>query len=170
MLMIEEYIKELGEYFEGIERFNKALIVKIIFPEKWGVYPSEDGKIKPAKSDSNPQEYYYYGDSDNVKLEDIFQLIIETKKMNESVVNKVKLLKEKIEELKEFFKDKDIKELETLQFITKKPKKKKNKKNVDNKSEETSNTDNKIITDVNTQEEEKNNTDSSNNNKEGEIQ
>ena len=30
MLMIEEYIKELGEYFEGIERFNKALIVKII--------------------------------------------------------------------------------------------------------------------------------------------
>lgn len=169
MLMIEEYIKELGEYFEGIERFNKALIVKIIFPEKWGVYPSEDGKIKPAKSDSNPQEYYYYGDSDNVKLEDIFQLIIETKKMNESVVNKVKLLKEKIEELKEFFKDKDIKELETLQFITKKPKKKKKKKNIDSKSEETSNTDNKNITTVNTQEEEeKNNTD--NKEEEGEIQ
>ena len=165
MLMIEEYIKELGEYFEGIERFNKALIVKIIFPEKWGVYPSEDGKIKPAKSDSNPQEYYYYGDSDNVKLEDIFQLIIETKKMNESVVNKVKLLKEKIEELKEFFKDKDIKELETLQFITKKKKK---KKNIDSKSEETSNTDNKNITTVNTQEEEKNNTD--NKEEEGEIQ
>lgn len=168
MLMIEEYIKELGEYFEGIERFNKALIVKIIFPEKWGVYPSEDGKIKPAKSDSNPQEYYYYGDSDNVKLEDIFQLIIETKKMNESVVNKVKLLKEKIEELKEFFKDKDIKELETLQFITKKPKKKKKKKNIDSKSEETSNTDNKNITTVNTQEEEKNNTD--NKEEEGEIE
>jgi len=166
--MIEEYIKELGEYFEGIERFNKALIVKIIFPEKWGVYPSEDGKIKPAKSDSNPQEYYYYGDSDNVKLEDIFQLIIETKKMNESVVNKVKLLKEKIEELKEFFKDKDIKELETLQFITKKPKKKKKKKNIDSKSEETSNTDNKNITTVNTQEEEKNNTD--NKEEEGEIE
>lgn len=169
MLMIEEYIKELGEYFEGIERFNKALIVKIIFPEKWGVYPSEDGKIKPAKSDSNPQEYYYYGDSDNVKLEDIFQLIIETKKMNESVVNKVKLLKEKIEELKEFFKDKDIKELETLQFITKKPKKKKKKKNIDSKSEETSNTDNKNITTVNTQEEEKNNTDNKEE-EEGEIQ
>lgn len=149
MLLIEEYIKELGNYFEGIERFNDALIVKVLFPEKWGVYASTDERIKPAKSENNPQEYFYYGNSNDVKLEEIFQLIIETKKMNESVVNKIKLLKEKIEDLKTFFKDKDIEELETLQFITKKPKKKKkSNKKLDNNINKTteSDTDNKNIT------------------------
>lgn len=138
MLQIEEYIKELGDYFEGIERYNKALIVKILFPNKWAVYPSEDKRIKPAQSETNPNEYFYYADSDDVKLEEIFQLIIETKNMNESVVNKVQLLKTKIEELKDFFKDKTIEELETLKFVTTKPKKKRKKttKKID-KNEET---------------------------------
>lgn len=138
MLQIEEHIKELGDYFEGIERYNKALIVKVLFPNKWGVYASEDGRIKPAQSETNQNEYFYYADSDNVKLEEIFQLIIETKNMNESVVNKVQLLKTKIEELKDFFKDKTIDELETLKFVTTKPKKKRKKtiKKID-KNEET---------------------------------
>lgn len=137
MLQIEEYIKELGDYFEGIERYNKALIVKILFPNKWAVYPSEDKRIKPAQSETNPNEYFYYADSDDVKLEEIFQLIIETKNMNESVVNKVQLLKTKIEELKDFFKDKTIEELETLKFVTTKPKKKRKKttKKIDKKEE-----------------------------------
>lgn len=137
MLQIEEYIKELGDYFEGIERYNKALIVKILFPNKWAVYPSEDKRIKPAQSETNPNEYFYYADSDDVKLEEIFQLIIETKNMNESVVNKVQLLKTKIEELKDFFKDKTNEELETLKFVTTKPKKKRKKttKKIDNNEE-----------------------------------
>ena len=137
MLQIEEYIKELGDYFEGIERYNKALIVKVLFPNKWGVYPSEDERIKPAQSETNPNEYFYYADSNDLKLEDIFQLIIETKNMNESVVNKVQLLKTKIEELKDFFKDKTIEELETLKFVTTKPKKerKKTTKKIDKKEE-----------------------------------
>lgn len=148
MLLIEEYIKELGNYFEGIERFNDALIVKVLFPEKWGVYSSPDKRIKPAKSENNPQEYFYYGNSNDVKLEEIFQLIIETKKMNESVVNKIKLLKEKIEELKIFFKDKDIEELETLQFITKKIKKKKKNNSKKKKDKPDSGIDNENETTV----------------------
>ena len=137
MLQIEEHIKELGDYFEGIERYNKALIVKVLFPNKWGVYASEDGRIKPAQSETNQNEYFYYADSDNVKLEEIFQLIIETKNMNESVVNKVQLLKTKIEELKDFFKDKTIEELEPLKCVTTKPKKKRKKtsKKIDKKEE-----------------------------------
>lgn len=150
MLQIEEYIKELGDYFEGIERYNKALIVKILFPNKWAVYPSEDKRIKPAQSETNPNEYFYYADSDDVKLEEIFQLIIETKNMNESVVNKVQLLKTKIEELKDFFKDKTIEELETLKFVTTKPKKKRKKttKKID-KKEETNKVNDFVVTNDN---------------------
>lgn len=150
MLQIEEYIKELGDYFEGIERYNKALIVKVLFPNKWGVYPSEDERIKPAQSETNPNEYFYYADSNDVKLEEIFQLIIETKNMNESVVNKVQLLKTKIEELKDFFKDKTIEELETLKFVTTKPKKKRKKttKKID-KNEETNQGNNFVETNEN---------------------
>ena len=57
--------------------------------------------------------------------------------MNESVVNKVQLLKTKIEELKDFFKDKTIEELETLKFVSTKPKKKRKKttKKIDKKEE-----------------------------------
>lgn len=123
MLQAEDYISKIGEYFEGIERYNDALIVRVKLPERWGTYPSSDERIKVAKSEEVPNEYYYYGSSNDVNLEDIFQLILETIQMNKDVLLKIELLKEKVQELKELFDTKPLDELKTLKFVTEKPKK-----------------------------------------------
>ena len=123
MLQVEDYISKIGEYFEGIERYNDALIVRVKLPERWGTYPSSDERIKVAKSEEVPNEYYYYGSSNDVNLEDIFQLILETIQMNKDVLLKIELLKEKVQELKELFDTKPLDELKTLKFVTEKPKK-----------------------------------------------
>ena len=128
MLQVEDYISKIGEYFEGIERYNDALIVRVKLPERWGTYPSSDERIKVAKSEEVPNEYYYYGSSNDVNLEDIFQLILETIQMNKDVLLKIELLKEKVQELKELFDTKPLDELKTLKFITEKPKKTKAKR------------------------------------------
>lgn len=128
MLQVEDYISKIGEYFEGIERYNDALIVRVKLPERWGTYPSSDERIKVAKSEEVPNEYYYYGSSNDVNLEDIFQLILETIQMNKDVLLKIELLKEKVQELKELFDTKPLEELKTLKFVTEQPKKTKAKR------------------------------------------
>lgn len=128
MLQVENYISKIGEYFEGIERYNDALIVRVKLPERWGVYPSSDERIKVAPSEEVPNEYYYYGSSNDVNLEDIFQLILETIQMNKDVLLKIELLKEKVQELKELFDTKPLEELKTLKFVTEQPKKTKAKR------------------------------------------
>ena len=136
MLQVEDYISKIGEYFEGIERYNDALIVRVKLPERWGVYPSSDERIKVAPSEEVPNEYYYYGSSNDVNLEDIFQLIIETIQMNKDVLLKIELLKEKVQELKELFDTKPLEELKTLKFVTEQPKKTKVKRKYTKKKKE----------------------------------
>jgi hypothetical protein len=142
---IEKYINDLGEIFQGIERLNDGLIVKVVYPEKWKAYNSDDGRIKYALSETEPNTYYYYGNSSDVTFDDLFKLIIETKVMNEEVVRKVNYLKEKIQELDELFKEKTMDELVNLEFVIKKTKRKKKVKEVEvlqNKEEVEPNTEN----------------------------
>lgn len=142
---IEKYINDLGEIFQGIERLNDGLIVKVVYPEKWKAYNSDDGRIKYALSENEPNTYYYYGNSSDVTFDDLFKLIIETKVMNEEVVRKVNYLKEKIQELDELFKEKTMDELVNLEFVIKKTKRKKKVKEVEvlqNKEEVEPNTEN----------------------------
>lgn len=139
--MLQDEILKLGEYFQSIEYFGKALIVKVKFPPKWSVFPSDDNEIKPANGDVEGL-YFYYGNSENgVKLEDIFELINKTIAMNKSVVMKVELLKSKIAELKELFADSSLEELQNLKFVFEKPKKKRTykRKNKEEKIEEAKN-------------------------------
>lgn len=136
MLQVEDYISKIGEYFEGIERYNDALIVRVKLPERWGVYPSSDEQIKVAPSEEVLNEYYYYGSSNDVNLEDIFQLILETIQMNKDVLLKIELLKEKVQELKDLFDTKPLDELKTLKFVTEQPKKTKAKRKYTKKKKE----------------------------------
>jgi len=131
--MLQDEIMKLGDYFRGIEYFNDALIVKVNFPQRWQVYPSKDGNIKPAKSEKTVGEYYYYGNMNIVTLDDIFGVIRETIEANKDAELKIQLLNEKANELKELFKTTPYEELLGLKFVIddvkeKKPKRKYNKK------------------------------------------
>ena len=120
-------------YFRGIEMYNDALMVKVIYPNNWNAYPSNDGRIKVTPSDNDKSLTYYYADSKDTTYEDMFDLIEETIKANNDIVLKLKLLRDKVEELKELFSQLSYDELTTLKFVTEavkndKPKRKYNKK------------------------------------------
>jgi uncharacterized protein (DUF39 family) len=71
---------------------------------------------------------YYFADSSNTSYEDIFDLIEETIKENKDIVLKIKLLREKVEELKELFSKHTYEELQTIKFELSEPKKDKPKR------------------------------------------
>ena len=94
---LQDRMASMKPYFKGIEMYNEALIVKVVFPNNWKAYDSQDGKIKVTPSDTNPNESYYYASSEDTSYDDIFDLIEETIKANQDIILKLELLKKKIE-------------------------------------------------------------------------
>ena len=130
---LQDRIKDNALYFRGMEMTNGILIVKVLFEDKWGVYNSENDTIKVAKSTETPNEWYYYGDFDNITFDDVFDLIEETVTMNINAAKKIELLNQKFEELKHIFATEKLEKLESLYFAfseptTTKPRKKYNRK------------------------------------------
>ena len=126
--MLQDEIMKFGDFFKGIERFNDALIVKVVFPSKWQVFSSKDGKIKPAQGNDVEGEYYYYGDNSNVSLDDIFELINATVSINREIEDKVALLVEYRKKLDKVFEENSIDTLKTLEFTFDKTKSKPKRK------------------------------------------
>ena len=121
-------MNDMKPYFRGIEMYNEAIMVKVVFPNKWKAYPSDDGRINVTPSDNDPNMTYYYADSNNTTYEDIFDLIEQTIKANQDILLKLQLLRDKGEELKELFSKLSYEELKTLKFVTEKVKEEKPKR------------------------------------------
>ena len=133
--MVFDRIDKIKDYFRGIELINGVRIVNITYPPKWGVFPSDDEKIKVAKSEDKVNEWFYYGDCELVTFSDIFDLIDNTIEMNVSAEEKLELLNQKFEELKHLFATEPLEKLKTLAFIFDIPKKgKKNKRKTEPKT------------------------------------
>ena len=113
-------------YFRGIEMYNDAIMVKVAYPNNWKAYPSDDDKIKVTPSDDGTLTYYY-ADSNESTYEEMFDLIEDTIKANQDIFLKLKLLKDKVEELKELFSNTSYDDLVNLQFVIGKSKKEKRK-------------------------------------------
>ena len=120
-------MNDMRPYFRGIEMYNEAIMVKVAYPNKWKAYPSDDGKIKVTPSETDPNTTYYYADSNDSTYEEIFDLIEQTIKANQDIVLKLKLLRDKVEELKELFQNTSYDDLLNLQFVIEKPTKPKRK-------------------------------------------
>lgn len=135
---LQDRMNDMKPYFRGIEMYNDALMVKVVYPTKWVVYPSDDGRIKVTESDDHKMTYYY-ADSNDTTYEEMFDLVEQTIKANQDIILKLKLLKDKVEELKELFNNTPYDDLLTLQFVIgkqAKPKRKYVKKKVKTDEEE----------------------------------
>ena len=126
MKTLQERMNDMMPYFRGIEMYNEALMVKVVFPKNWKAYPSDDGRIKTTASDDGTMTYYY-ADSKDTTYDEIFDLVEQTIKANQDIILKLKLLKEKVEELKELFQSTPYDDLLNLQFVLEKPTKAKRK-------------------------------------------
>jgi hypothetical protein len=125
MKTLQERMNDMKPYFRGIEMYNEAIMVKVAYPNKWKAYPSEDGRIKITPSDSDPNLTYYYADSKDTTYEEMFDLVEQTIKANQDIVLKLKLLRDKVEELKELFQNTPYDDLLNLQFVVGKKQKRK---------------------------------------------
>ena len=138
MLSLQDRMNNMKSYFRGIEMYNEALMVKVVFPDKWKCYPSADGRIKVTESETEANVLFYYADSKDTTYDDMFDLIEETIKENEEINLKLLLLKQKVDELKELFSSRSYEELQTLEFTFVKSKKTPTKKKTTKKAEKTS--------------------------------
>lgn len=128
--MLKDKLQKNIEYFQSMEITNGTLIVKVHYPNKWGVYPSEDEKIKVAQSEDEKNTWFYYGNKDEISFEQIFDLIDNTIQNNEAAMAKLNLLNEKFNELKEIFASESLERLKSLKFVLAK-KNKRSKRNVE---------------------------------------
>lgn len=129
MKTLQDRFIEMKPYFRGIEMYNEALMVKVAYPSKWKAYPSDDGRIKVTPSETDPNITYYYADSNDTTYDEMFDLVEQTIKTNQDIILKLKLLKDKVEELRELFQNTPYDELVNLQFVIGKPTKQKRKYN-----------------------------------------
>jgi hypothetical protein len=127
-MTLQERIKKNEVYFRGMEIVNNTAIIKVLYGEKWGAYPSPDEKIKVAKSEEVPNEWFYYSDYTYTVIDEIFDLIEETIDMNLSAIERLGLFNQKMEELKELFANESLSKLKTLTFHFEEEKPKRNKK------------------------------------------
>lgn len=137
MTQLADKINEMNPYFQRIEKYNDALICVVIFPKNWAVFNSDSGKIKVAASDRKAYEYFYYGDGNEVSLEDIFDFIKNTIEVNQSLEIKAKLLVQKSKELQDLFEVTPLEKLKTLEFTMKEPKKARAKRKYTKKQNKT---------------------------------
>ena len=127
-MTLQERIKKNEVYFRGMEIVNNTAIIKVLYGEKWGAYPSADERIKVAKSEEVPNEWFYYSDYTYTIIDEIFDLIEETIDMNLSAIERLGLFNQKMEELKELFANEPLPKLKTLSFHFDEEKPKRNKK------------------------------------------
>lgn len=120
---LQERMNDMQPYFRGMEMYNDAIMVKVMYPPKWRAYGSADERIKVTPADDNPSLLYYYADSKLSSYDEIFDLIEETIKANNEMRLKIELLKTKVEELKELFSSIPYEDLQHLKFLIEKPKK-----------------------------------------------
>ena len=135
-MTLQERIKKNELYFRGMEIVNNTAIIKVLYGEKWGAYPSPDEKIKVAKSDEVPNEWFYYSDYTYTVIDEIFDLIEETIDMNLSAIERLELFNQKMEELKELFANEPLSKLKTLTFHFEEEKSKRNNRKKKKNKEE----------------------------------
>lgn len=136
-MSLQERIQKNESYFKGMEIVNNTVIIKVLYGEKWGAYPTADERIKVAKSEEVPNEWFYYADYTYTIIDEIFDLIEETIDMNLSAIERLNLFNQKMEELKELFASESLPKLKTLSFHFEEEKQKRNKRKKNVKKENT---------------------------------
>jgi hypothetical protein len=116
--MLQDRIIENQNYFLGVSVAENYMVMKVKFPEKWGVFKSTNPPIEVSKSQEEGENVYiYYGLMAKVTVDDLFDLLEDTVKQNVEALRKIELLQKKFDELKDLFARENIHRLEKLQFV-----------------------------------------------------
>lgn len=119
MASMSEGISKIAMYFKGMEYVDDLAFIKVQYKPGWKVFKPKNGIINVAADEDAKNVYFYYGKK-TLDLDAFFDLIERTIQYNEQQEEKLVLLNEKIEEMKEIFKKNSIEDLKGLTFQLKK--------------------------------------------------
>lgn len=126
MVNINEKIKNIGDYFLGMNVAEGFIYITVRFPDGWKVSNRLEEKYDVKAIRTENEMGYYFFTSMDVGFEKIFEAIEDTISFNEVALLKQALFMEKIKELQILFEDEPLDVLETIEFKYKKKRGKKN--------------------------------------------
>ena len=145
--VFETMLSRIIDYFQSMERMDDKWVICVKFNPKWGVYQDVRERIGIEEDQTGGGVWWYFAKDSSVSVEEIITFIEETANTNIEALKKIKLLREKVDELKSLFSKEEntFAKLSTLKFVftepitispkegKKQPKEDKKKKHLENK-------------------------------------
>lgn len=124
-MTMQDILIELSDYDVNCQIKNGFFMIGVRFNKNWQVLEPTNDLIEFVPQNG----MHYYGASiQDVTFDEVFQCIKDTIEYNKDLERRLVLFQEKIEELRELFKDEDFDKLKTLEFVFKPIEEKKNNK------------------------------------------
>lgn len=114
MSQLQKTLDSLQPYVIGIRYVEGTPVVDVVFKEGWTV--PEDSLVKKAKGDESMNYYMLFSDSPKIGLDELLTYVDKTIKLNQEREKKHELLRAKVNELKELFKNNSLQKLTRLKF------------------------------------------------------
>lgn len=114
-MSIQEKLSSLRPYVIGIRYINDMPVIDADLKENWSVLKND--QIKKVQDDQNPTRFIFLpADDADVEIDDILGYVERVINYNRENERKHELLQEKVQELKEVFKNHSLEELQNLKF------------------------------------------------------
>jgi hypothetical protein len=114
MSNIQKTLDSLQPYVIGIRYLEGTPLVDAVFKEGWTI--PEEPTVKKVKGNDELNYYMLYSEVKGVGLDELLQYVKKTIDINIEREKKHDLLREKVNELKEFFKKNSLEKLKRLKF------------------------------------------------------
>ena len=117
---LNEYLTDYKEYLKGITIEQENIFVNVVFNNEWTILKSTHENVKCRPSKQGNGEWFFYGNMNNVSLDDITEVINENIRFNQELVIRKEVLENKKKELTKLISEAPINKLESLRFTFRK--------------------------------------------------
>lgn len=115
---IKQILATLSPYNVSLKIVKGCYLVSIVFDKKWQVAKPKNKKIHYQEKEGIS---YYWGDMAKIEFDDIYNEINDVIVKNKEIAMTLKLLNEKLEELKKMFTKLPYEKLKYIKFIIDEP-------------------------------------------------
>jgi hypothetical protein len=114
MSKIQKTLDDLQPYVIGIRYLEGTPIVDVVFKEGWVLFDVDN--IKRIKGNDDLNYHMFYSESSKFGLDELLEHVDKIIKSNQEREKKQELLREKVNQLKEVFKNNSLNKLKKLTF------------------------------------------------------
>lgn len=115
MSQIQKRLNELQPYVVGVRYVQSHSVVDVVFKEGWSI--PESKIIVKEQSVEDPNYHLFYSERDDIGFDELLTYVEEIIKINIEREVKQELLKVKVKELQNLFKENTLDKLKTLKFV-----------------------------------------------------